>query len=325
MNLKSFFLVALVALVELVALAATTACNDSTPSRPGADGLVHGDGAADIGIGDHGTAPDGTIPSDATSDGPVKADKGTQPDQKLTPDGPGPATIYKPKPGATWQWQLTGKLDTTVNAQMYDIDLFDNTAATIAGLQAKGRVVICYFSAGSYEDWRPDAKDFPAAVKGSKLDGWNELWLDIRAAAVKTIIGKRLDLAKSKGCDGVEPDNVDGYDNASGFPLSGADQIAYNSWLAAESHKRGLSVGLKNDLAQVKQLQPLFDWALNEECLQYNECNLLAPFITAGKAVFHVEYKPATKAQVCPKVSSLKFSTLIKNLNLDAWFDACWI
>lgn len=313
----------------LVALAATTACSDSSPYRPGADGLVSGDGAADVGTGDHGVTYDGSIPTDAdlgpAADSAGGVDKGPQPDQKISPDGPGPATIWKPKPGTTWQWQLTGTLNTTVNAQMYDIDLFDNTAATIAGLQAKGRVVICYFSAGSYEDWRPDAKDFPAAVKGSKLDGWNELWLDIRAAAVKTIMGKRLDLAKSKGCDGVEPDNVDGYANSNGFSLSATDQIAYNSWLAAEAHKRGLSVGLKNDLDQVKQLQPLFDWALDEECLQYNECNLLTPFITAGKAVFHVEYKPATKAQVCPKVSSLKFSTLIKNLNLDAWFDACWI
>lgn len=38
----------------------------------------------------------------------------------------------------------------------------------------------------------------------------------------------RLDLAVQKGCDGVEPDNVDGYQNNSGFPLTAQDQLAYN-------------------------------------------------------------------------------------------------
>jgi len=40
----------------------------------------------------------------------------------------------------------------------------------------------------------------------------------------------------------------------------------------------------------VDALEPLFDWALNEECLSYDECDLLKPFLEAGKAVFHVEY-----------------------------------
>jgi hypothetical protein len=302
-------------------------CDDDPGRNPGVDSSVSetappADSAvgSDLDIGvklDAGTQP---------GDGPVTTvDNGTpKPDQQATGDSSTPSTIWKPKPGTTWQWQLSGTLDTTVNAQMYDIDLFDNSAAVIAGLQAQGRVVICYFSAGSYEDWRPDAQDFPQAVLGSKMSGWDELWLDIRAQAVRTIMQKRLDLAKSKGCDGVEPDNVDGYSNKTGFPLSAQDQITYNMFLAAEAHKRGLSIGLKNDVDQVKTLEPFFDWALNEECLSYNECNTLAPFINAGKAVFHTEYTPATKAQVCPQTKPLQFSTLIKKLDLDAWFEACW-
>jgi hypothetical protein len=318
---------ALTALLLVSSLA--LACSETDPI-PRPDAAVTHDAAINEGGpgADHTTPPqdsapptDGTKPTDAKQPGDsVKPPT----DQLVAKDGPTPATIWKPKPGTTWHWQLTGKLNTSVNVAMYDIDLFDQSKATIAGLKAKGRIVICYFSAGSYEDWRPDAKDFPAAVKGSKLDGWNELWLDIRAAAVKTIMGKRLDLAKSKGCDGVEPDNVDGYTNKPGFPLTAADQLTYNKWLAAEAHKRGLSVGLKNDLDQVKALVSSFDWALNEECAQYNECSMLSPFISAGKAVFHVEYKPATTSSVCSKTKSLKFSSMIKNMNLDAWFDACW-
>jgi hypothetical protein len=135
---------------------------------------------------------------------------------------------------------------------------------------------------------------------------------------------ERLDRAVARKCDGVEPDNVDGYTNQSGFPLTAATQLDYNRFLAREAHARGLSVGLKNDLEQVNELLPDFDWAMNEQCLQYDECQLLAPFIAAGKAVFHVEYGGQALAQtVCPKTRPLGFSTLIKKLDLDAWRVAC--
>jgi hypothetical protein len=237
------------------------------------------------------------------------------------PPAPG---VWQPKPGTTWHWQLTGSVDQSVNATMFDIDLFTSGAATIAALRAQGRVVICYFSAGSHEPWRPDANDFPQAALGKKMDGWDEQWLDIRSSGVRDVMKKRLDLASSKGCDGVEPDNVDGYTNDTGFSLSAADQIDYNTFLASEAHKRGLSVGLKNDVDQVNQLEPHFDWALNEECVKYDECNLLTPFVQAGKAVFHVEYTPATKTSVCPKVAPLQLDSQIKKLDLDAWYLACW-
>jgi hypothetical protein len=277
-------------------------------SLPGSDGTM----LADQTIGD--------APVQPTSDGGDPVQDGSV----VQPDGPGPSTLWKPAPGTTWQWQLTGNLDTSVEAQMFDIDLFDNDAATIASLKSQGRVVICYFSAGSFEDWRPDAGDFPQEALGDPMSGWDELWLDIRHQGVRSVMTARLDLAKSKGCDGVEPDNVDGYANDTGFGLTDADQINYNKFLAAEAHNRGLSVALKNDLEQVAQLEPFFDFALNEECLEWDECDMLAPFINAGKAVFHVEYTPKTASTVCPQVQSLQFDTLIKHPDLDAWYEACW-
>ena len=153
---------------------------------------------------------------------------------------------------------LPGNIDTSFNVQMYDIDLFDTPKSTIDTLHGQGRVVICYFSAGSWEDWRPDAADFPANVKGNS-NGWpGEKWLDIRnIAALSPIMQARLDLAVDKGCDGVEPDNVDGYNNKTGFPLTGNDQLTYNRWLADQAHARGLSVGLKNDVEQVTNWSPI--------------------------------------------------------------------
>ncbi|RME39056.1 MAG: endo alpha-1,4 polygalactosaminidase, partial [Deltaproteobacteria bacterium] len=189
------------------------------------------------------------------------------------------ASWWQPVPGTSWQWQLSGTIDTSFDVQMYDIDLFDAPQSVIDQLHAAGRTVICYFSAGSWEDWRPDAGDFPPAVLGNPLEGWpGEKWLDIRQVdTLAPLMRARLDLAVSKQCDGVEPDNVDGYANATGFPLTAADQLTYNRFLASEAHARGLSIGLKNDLDQIPDLLPDFDWALNEECFTYGECSLLTP------------------------------------------------
>jgi hypothetical protein len=226
-------------------------------------------------------------------------------------------TWWAPAPQTTYQWQLTGTIDQSVNVQMYDIDLFDASAATISALHAKGRAVVCYFST-QYENWRPDASSFTSAVLGNNLDDWaGERFVDIRSTVVRNIIAARLDLAASKGCDGVEPDNVDGYQASTGFPLTAADQISFNSFIAAQAHARGLSVGLKNDLDQATALQPYFDWALNEQCNEYNECNMLNVFINKGKAVFNTEYS-GSASSVCPKMVNSKFSSLIKSLDLSA-------
>lgn len=235
------------------------------------------------------------------------------------------ATPWRPAPGTTWQWQLTGTIDTSVDVAMYDVDLFETPADTIAKLHADGRVVVCYFSAGSHEDFRADASEFPDAALGEGLDGWpGERWVDIRSDDVRALMTKRLDHAVAAQCDGVEPDNMDGYANDNGLGLTADDQLAYNRFIAAEAHKRGLSVGLKNDLDQIGELVGAFDWALDEECHAYDECDLLTPFITAGKAVFHAEYVDASQlADVCDVTVPLRLSTILKHLDLDSWRLAC--
>lgn len=244
--------------------------------------------------------------------------------------GGGGGNVWHPAPGATWQWQLTRSIDTSVEASMFDIDLFEAPQTVIDALHGKGRTVICYFSAGSREDFRPDAKDFQASDYGKPLVGWpGENWLDVRSANVRAIMKKRFDLAVSKKCDGVEPDNVDGYANDTGFGLTKSDQLDYDQFLASEAHARGLSVGLKNSVELVPDLLASFDWALNEECLSFDECKSLAPFIAAQKAVFHVEYVdqasegPAKKASVCGQADIQGFSTLIKTWDLDAFRLTC--
>jgi hypothetical protein len=205
---------------------------------------------------------------------------------------------------------------------MYDIDLFDATTSLITSLHSKGRAVICYFST-QYEDWRPDASAFTAAVLGSNLDDWpGERYVDIRSPVVRSIMTARLDLALSKGCDGVEPDNVDSYSNSNGLGLKAADQIDFNTFIATEAHKRGLSVGLKNDIDQASALVSHFDWALNEQCNEYGECSSLTSFINAGKAVFGVEYT-GSASSFCPAMVSAKMSWLLKDLDLGAGGTQC--
>ncbi|WP_231495467.1 endo alpha-1,4 polygalactosaminidase [Hylemonella gracilis] len=240
----------------------------------------------------------------------------------------GDASWWKPSVTDTWQWQLKDTINTGYDVAVYDIDLFDTSTAQIAALQAAGKKVVCYFSAGSSEDWRDDFQDFEAADMGNPLDSvWvGEKWLDTRSSNVRNIMRKRLDLAQTKGCDGVEPDNVDGYDNDTGFPLTEATQLDYIRHLAAEAHARGLAIGLKNNVAQLNSLVDDVDFAVNEQCHEYEECEAYEIFITKGKPVFNAEYADryvnnATDRQImCEASRVLNIRTLVLPLELDDAF-----
>lgn len=230
---------------------------------------------------------------------------------------------YKPKTLTTWQIQLQGEINTSFDVAVYDVDLFDTPDAVIKLLHSKGSKVICYFSAGTYEDWRDDAPRFKSAELGSPLADWpGERWLDIRSSNVLDVMKTRMDIAAARGCDGVDPDNMDGYTNNSGFPLTAGNQEFYNKAIAEAAHERKLAVGLKNDLDQIEALVPYFDFAVNEQCHQYNECELLAPFIAAKKPVFNIEYgreyqSPQGFKQLCQAATQRGFRTLVFSLALD--------
>ncbi|MFQ5613249.1 MAG: endo alpha-1,4 polygalactosaminidase [Anaerolineae bacterium] len=235
---------------------------------------------------------------------------------------------WQPSVNTRWQWQLANlPVDPSFDVEMYDIDLFDNEASVVAALHAQGRKVVCYISAGSWENWRPDKDQFPASVIGKDYEGWSgEKWLDIRQIdLLAPIMRARLDQCRAKGFDGIEPDNIDGYTNDTGFPLTYQDQLNYNIWLANEAHARGLSIGLKNDPDQVADLQPYFDWALTEDCFAQGWCGQMLPFVTAGKPVFAAEYTDTglTTAQFCPQAAGLNFNAILKKRDLDAWREAC--
>jgi hypothetical protein len=250
-----------------------------------------------------------------------------------SPAGAAPDSLPEPVPcegcwfpplETSWQIQFSGRLDRSLDVDMYEIDMFDSSRAVVTDLHEDGRRVVCYVSAGSWERWRPDADEFPKSVLGKELDGWpGERWLDIRKMAVlKPLLRDRIELCKEKGFDGIEFDNVNGFQNRTGFSLTPGDQMRFNAWLANEAHRNGLSVALKNDGAQVRRLVDYFDWALVEQCFQYDECEAYRDFIDAGKPVMEIEYR-LERSEFCEEAERLGFNAIRKHRNLDAWIRPC--
>ncbi len=233
---------------------------------------------------------------------------------------------WQPAPGLTWQWQLDEDIDTSLPAEVYDIDLYAPQAA-IDSLHARGVKLICYISVGSWEKWRPDAAAFPAEVLGRDYEGWpGERWLDIRRLdLLAPILRARLDLCKQKGFEAVEPDNIEIYDNPTGFPLTYADQLAYAQWLADEAHRRGLAIGLKNAPDMLADALPSFDFAITEDAYYDGWIDQFLPFIEAGKPVFAAEYtdKPVDFSAACAWGKLHKISFIQKNRILTAYRVTC--
>ena len=288
---------------------------------------------AACGGGSDGTTVSSSAPAPTPTSSPAPAPTPAPAPAPAPAPSPSPAPSPPPSPGAwwrptastTWQWQLTGTLDTSVRATVYDVDLVGTSTATITALKAAGHKVVCYFSAGSAENWRPDYAQFAAADMGNALDGWaGERWLDTRSGNVRAVMAARLALARSKACDGVEPDNVDGYANPTGFPLTADDQLDYDRYLAAGAHAQGLAVALKNDVGQLSALQPSFDFAVNEQCHEYSECDGYAVFTAQDKPVFNAEYESSyvnntngARDALCVAAKAADLRTLVLPLALD--------
>jgi hypothetical protein len=233
---------------------------------------------------------------------------------------------WRPAPGLTWQWQLTGKLNLDLQTDVIDVDL-DVDRSVVDYYHSRGTKVICYISVGSYENWRSDAGQFPPEVLGKDYEGWSgEKWLDIRRIdLLAPIMLARLDRCAAKGFDGVEPDNMEIYTNDTGFPLTYNDQLQYAIWLAEEAHKRGLAIGQKNVPDMVADLVDIFDFAIIEDAFYYGWAEDMRPYITANKAVFAAEYTdlPGDFQAFCRQSKTLGFSTIIKRRDLDAWLQTC--
>jgi hypothetical protein len=225
-----------------------------------------------------------------------------------------------------------------VRPSVFDIDLYaaeevsgDNktlNTAAVKAIHAKGAKAICYVDAGSIEDFRPDYQQALTWHKshGNSLLGKpfspefpNERWANInndkgQRDFLLKLMEARVDKCVQAGFDGVEFDVVNAHEEGkpvTGWSVTPATQLVYNRALAGLAHRKGLSAALKNDLSQVGELVSYFDYAVNEECFQYDECGELSAFVKAGKPVFHVEYE-TSPASFCGKSGTLTFNSLKK-------------
>ena len=146
------------------------------------------------------------------------------------------AASWKPPKQLTWYWQLRGtpKIEPVMAT---DIDGFDNGSAEVAKLHAAGQRAICYIDVGTSENWRSDFSKFPASVQG-KTNGWpGEKWLNVAdLTTLKPIMTARFQMCQAAGYDAVEPDNMDGFENSTGFSITAAQQATYDEWVAGEVH-----------------------------------------------------------------------------------------
>jgi hypothetical protein len=236
----------------------------------------------------------------------------------------GCASWWKPTAGTTWQWQIGGgTIDPNLAVQVFDID-WEQSASIVQSLHAAGKKVICYVSVGSWEDWRPDAASFPAAVLGNNYPGWpGERFVDIRAQALRDVMAARFDVCKSKGFDAVEPDNMDVFENSSGFPLTQADGVNYALWLSTQMHQRCMGIVQKNASGITASIQASYDGALTEDCYAGGWCSDMQPYINANKPVFVCEYDSSVFSAACSWGKPRSYSPILKELDLGAWIQFC--
>ncbi len=227
---------------------------------------------------------------------------------------------WHPRPTTKpWQWQLQGKVDTSIDVPVFDLDGFETPRRTVDELHRLRSRVICYLDVGSWESFRPDADRFPRSALGKRYEGFpNERWLDIRHFRdFARPLQQRFAMCRRKGFDAVEPDNLAGWENNSGFKISRAAQLRFNRWVASEVHRRGMAVALKNDGRQANRLVGDFDFAIVEQCFQFHECGYYLPFVRQGKAVFEAEYELKV-GQYCATARRIHFSAIGKSVDLFA-------
>ncbi|TIA32691.1 endo alpha-1,4 polygalactosaminidase [Aureobasidium pullulans] len=244
--------------------------------------------------------------------------------------------IWQPLPGTPWQIVLNAPIDASKPLlpalSVYDIDMYGNTALTIQQMHLQGIKVICYFSAGSWESYRPDAGMFPPQDIGNDLSGWpGEKWLNTDSKAVRDIMANRIKLAADKGCDAVDPDNMDGFETNTGFPLNAGTALNYLSFLSLTAASHNMAIGLKNAGSIAKNATCMVEFSIIESCITNNECAIYNNFIAAGKPVFQIEYPAGAPGKVsaenlaksCKINGNVGYSEVIKGKDLGGWVEYC--
>lgn len=237
---------------------------------------------------------------------------------------PGPEPQKSPLFGlSSFRIQLSEQLDLSSQASLYVLDANSPTDADLAALRAQGSLVACYFSAGSFEPWRPDAAEFSESVLGNSLSNYpDERWLDITSEEVMLLMEGRIDAAAQRGCDAVYPSVVrptGGED--SGFDLSLDSFHRYEERLADLARERGLTSLYAGGSTYDAGASP-YDGALVFGCVAGESCESWAEY-AQGKGVYSVEFgaEDAPEASCGPTPGD--WPVLVKAEDLGAFSFPC--
>lgn len=143
---------------------------------------------------------------------------------------------------------------------------------------------------------------------------WNEALLDIRTAAKRSALlsieGKWIDGCAAKGFKAVDPDNLDSYTRSHGL-LTAAQAVAFAKLLINRAHQKGLAISQKNSAELVGRAP--FDFAVTEQCQQYNECGVFKSFY--GGKILDIEYTDSAFNAACAS-SGRTWPVIRRDLNL---------
>jgi glycosyl hydrolase family 114 len=231
------------------------------------------------------------------------------------------ATPWAPPPAnATFDYQIgepyTPPAGVTVVSR-------DHDAAPAAGLYN-----VCYVNAFQAQTqdaswWKTNHPDLLLHDKNGNLvidKDWNEILLDYSTAAKRagltTIVGGWMDQCASKGFKGVEPDNLDSYTRSKSL-LTESEAVAYAASLTSYAHGKGLAVAQKNDadLSTANAKQAGFDFAVAEQCADYDECQNYTA--TYGSHVIVIEYSQSKFTKACNAYGST-LSIVLRDVDVTA-------
>lgn len=201
----------------------------------------------------------------------------------------------------------------TYDTDMVIVDLFDIERSSIASYTNKGVTVACRFSAGTWENWRPDNMNFDDTAIGNNVDGWSgEKWLDTVSGEVKNLMLNRITVAKEKGCHAVEVVKVNGYAHDTSFDLYPGETKTYILQLATKAHNEGLLFGLNGSQEISGDAANFLDFAVAENCIASGTCCRFKEYIKLNKPVFAVEYSDTDQA-ACSTFGKVRYSVLFSN------------
>lgn len=193
---------------------------------------------------------------------------------------------------------------------------------------ASGLYNICYVNAFQAQTdaaswWKSNHPDLLLHdAKGNLVidRDWNEILLDFstaaKRAALTTIVGGWIDGCAGKGFKGMEPDNLDSWTRSKNL-LTESQAVAYAASLVSYAHGKGLAVAQKNtaDLSTASARQAGFDFAVAEECADFDECQNFTA--TYGNHVIVIEYTKSQFTKACNAYGST-LSIVLRDVDVTA-------